>query len=173
MKFIKSFVFISFFIFFVSCVSEKTVYTANTPNGTQLYFLRPTQIITNNENLKGVDFDITVYMKDGELTAIPILNCTFYVPIKKTKNVENFSIEITNDENTLSTKNKKQLIKNIVKDKYLELRYSYELNNEEIYALLQNDLPVKIKITYPDTTVKFFESDDFNVKLDNLRILAL
>lgn len=173
MKIFKCFIFISFFLFCFSCVTDNSIYTANVSNNTQLYFLRPVQINVKNESLKTVDFDITLYVKDNELVGTPILNCTYYIPLKNSKNADKFTLEITNDEITLSAKNKRQLLKNIVKDKYLEIRYSYQLDNEEIYALLQNDLSVKIKITYPDTNVNFFESDDFNVKIDNLRILFL
>ena len=173
LKIIKCFVFFSLFFLFVSCVTENSVFTANAPNETQLYFLRPTQINVKNDNLKTVDFDITLYVKDNELVGTPIFNCTYYIPIKNSKNAEKFLLEITNDETTLSVKNKKQLVKNIIKNKYLEVRYSYELNNDEIVSLLQSNKTVKLKLLYSAGNYEYFTSTEFNEKLDNLRILVL
>ena len=167
-----------FFIFllclnFFSCVSDSGIYSANVSDKTQLYFIRPTQINVKNQNLKTVDFDITLYVKDNELVGTPILNCTYYIPTQSSKNAEKFLLEITNDDTTLSVKNKKQLVKNIIKDKYLEIRYSYELNNDEILSLMQNEKTVKIKLLYPDGKFDYFATEELNKKLNDLRILML
>lgn len=173
MRFIKYlFLFILCFLVF-SCVTENSVFTANAPNETQLYFLRPTQIKVKNQNLKVVNFDITLYVKDNELVGTPILNCTYYISTQSSKNAEKFLLEITDDETTLSVKNKKQLVKNIIKNKYIEVRYSYELNNDEILALLQNEKTVKLKLLYPDGKFDYFASEELNRKLNDLRILML
>ena len=173
MRFIKCLFLLLLCFLVFSCVTENSVFTANAPNETQLYFLRPTQIKVKNQNLKVVDFDITLYVKDNELVGTPILNCTYYVPTQSSKNAEKFLLEITDDETTLSVKNKKQLVKNILKNKYLEVRYSYELNNDEILSLLQNEKTVKLKLLYPDGKFDYFVSEELNGKLNDLRILML
>ena len=173
MRFIKCLFLLLLCFLVFSCVTENSVFTANAPNETQLYFLRPTQIKVKNQNLKVVDFDITLYVKDNELVGTPILNCTYYVPTQSSKNAEKFLLEITDDETTLSVKNKKQLVKNILKNKYLEVRYSYELNNDEILSLLQNEKTVKLKLLYPDGKFDYFVSEELNRKLNDLRILML
>ena len=109
----------------------------------------------------------------NELVGTPILNCTYYIPTQSSKNAEKFLLEITDDETTLSVKNKKQLVKNILKNKYLEVRYSYELNNDEILSLLQNEKTVKLKLLYPDGKFDYFASEELNRKLNDLRILML
>ena len=173
MRFIKCLFLLLLCFLVFSCVTENSVFTANAPNETQLYFLRPTQIKVKNQNLKFVDFDITLYVKDNELVGTPILNCTYYIPTQSSKNAEKFLLEITDDETTLSVKNKKQLVKNILKNKYLEVRYSYELNNNEILSLLQNEKTVKLKLLYPDGKFDYFVSEELNRKLNDLRILML
>lgn len=173
MRFIKCLFLLLLCFLVFSCVTENSVFTANAPNETQLYFLRPTQIKVKNQNLKFVDFDITLYVKDNELVGTPILNCTYYIPTQSSKNAEKFLLEITDDETTLSVKNKKQLVKNILKNKYLEVRYSYELNNDEILSLLQNEKTVKLKLLYPDGKFDYFVSEELNRKLNDLRILML
>lgn len=173
MRFIKCLFLLLLCFLVFSCVTENSVFTANAPNETQLYFLRPTQIKVKNQNLKVVDFDITLYVKDNELVGTPILNCTYYIPTQSSKNAEKFLLEITDDETTLSVKNKKQLVKNILKNKYLEVRYSYELNNNEILSLLQNEKTVKLKLLYPDGKFDYFVSEELNRKLNDLRILML
>lgn len=173
MRFIKCLFLLLLCFLVFSCVTENSVFTANAPNETQLYFLRPTQIKVKNQNLKVVDFDITLYVKDNELVGTPILNCTYYIPTQSSKNAEKFLLEITDDETTLSVKNKKQLVKNILKNKYLEVRYSYELNNDEILSLLQNEKTVKLKLLYPDGKFDYFVSEELNRKLNDLRILML
>jgi len=173
LKLIKCYTLIPLFFLLFSCVTENSLYTANAPDNSQLYFLRPTQIKVKKENLKSISFDITVYIKEKKLVGNPILNCTYFIPIKKSNDMENFVIEITDEENSLSINNKKQLVKNIIKNKYIEIRYSYELNNDEFFSLLQSEKPAKIKLIFPDGKAAFFDSDEFNEKLDNLRILAL
>ena len=173
MRFIKCLFLLLLCFLVFSCVTENSVFTANAPNETQLYFLRPIQIKVKNQNLKVVDFDITLYVKDNELVGTPILNCTYYIPTQSSKNAEKFLLEITDDETTLSVKNKKQLVKNILKNKYLEVRYSYELNNDEILSLLQNEKTVKLKLLYPDGKFDYFVSEELNRKLNDLRILML
>lgn len=173
MRFIKCLFLLLLCFLVFSCVTENSVFTANAPNETQLYFLRPTQIKVKNQNLKVVGFDITLYVKDNELVGTPILNCTYYIPTQSSKNAEKFLLEITDDETTLSVKNKKQLVKNILKNKYLEVRYSYELNNDEILSLLQNEKTVKLKLLYPDGKFDYFVSEELNRKLNDLRILML
>lgn len=173
MRFIKCLFLLLLCFLVFSCVTENSVFTANAPNETQLYFLRPTQIKVKNQNLKVVGFDITLYVKDNELVGTPILNCTYYIPTQSSKNAEKFLLEITDDETTLSVKNKKQLVKNILKNKYLEVRYSYELNNNEILSLLQNEKTVKLKLLYPDGKFDYFVSEELNRKLNDLRILML
>ena len=173
MRFIKCLFLLLLCFLVFSCVTENSVFTANAPNETQLYFLRPTQIKVKNQNLKVVGFDITLYVKDNELVGTPILNCTYYIPTQSSKNAEKFLLEITDDETTLSVKNKKQLVKNILKNKYLEVRYSYELNNDEILSLLQNEKTVKLKLLYPDGKFDYFVSEELNRNLNDLRILML
>ena len=80
MRFIKCLFLLLLCFLVFSCVTENSVFTANAPNETQLYFLRPTQIKVKNQNLKVVGFDITLYVKDNELVGTPILNCTYYIP---------------------------------------------------------------------------------------------
>lgn len=156
-----------------SCVTDNPIYTANASDETNLFFLRPTQIDIKNNNLRYIDFDITVHVKENKLVRNPIFNCTYCVPIKESRNIENFLVQIINDEIILSPQNKKQLVKNIIKEKYLEIRYSYELDTDEFYSFLQKENSAKIKITYSDGSFDFFESEEFNQKIDNLRLLIL
>ena len=104
MKIFKCFIFISFFLFCFSCVTDNSIYTANVSNNTQLYFLRPVQINVKNESLKTVDFDITLYVKDNELVGTPILNCTYYTAVL----IECGFISNPEEEKLLNSKEYKQ-----------------------------------------------------------------
>ena len=68
MKFFKSFfLFLLCFLVF-SCVTESGIYSANVSEDVQLYFLRPTQVTVKDSVLELIDFDLTVYTKNYELT---------------------------------------------------------------------------------------------------------
>lgn len=173
MKFFKSFfLFLLCFLVF-SCVTESGIYSANVSEDVQLYFLRPTQVIVKDSVLELIDFDLTVYTKNYELTKNPIFNYTLVVPVSNIKEVDKFIVEITDEVVTLSGSNKSQLLKNIIKDKFLEIRYSCNLDNEDLYALLNNYSQCKLKITYPDDSVRLFDSEELNKKINDLRILML
>ena len=147
MKFFKSFfLFLLCFLVF-SCVTESGIYSANVSEDVQLYFLRPTKINVNDNKIKLVDFDLTIYTKNYELTNDPIFNYTLVVPISDTKDVDKFIVEITDGVVTLSGSNKFQLLKNVLKEQFLEIRYSCNLDNEDLYALLNNYAQCKLKIT--------------------------
>lgn len=173
MKFFKSFfLFLLCFLVF-SCVTESGIYSANVSEDVQLYFLRPTKINVNDNKIKLVDFDLTIYTKNYELTKNPIFNYTLVVPVSNIKDADKFIVEITDEVVTLSGSNKSQLLKNIIKDKFLEIRYSCNLDNEDLYALLNNYSQCKLKITYPDGGVHLFDSEELNKKINDLRILML
>lgn len=173
MKFIKClFLFLLCFLVF-SCVTESGIYSANVSEDVQLYFLRPTKINVNDNKIKLVDFDLTIYTKNYELTNDPIFNYTLVVPISDTKDVDKFIVEITDGVVTLSGSNKFQLLKNVLKEQFLEIRYSCNLDNEDLYALLNNYSQCKLKITYPDGGVRLFDSEELNIKINDLRILML
>lgn len=173
MKFIKClFLFLLCFLVF-SCVTESGIYSANVSEDVQLYFLRPTKINVNDNKIKLVDFDLTIYTKNYELTNDPIFNYTLVVPISDTKDVDKFIVEITDGVVTLSGSNKFQLLKNVLKEQFLEIRYSCNLDNEDLYALLNNFSQCKLKITYPDGGVRLFDSEELNIKINDLRILML
>lgn len=173
MKFFKSFfLFLLCFLVF-SCVTESGIYSANVSEDVQLYFLRPTQVTVKDSVLELIDFDLTIYTKNYELTNKPIFNYTLVVPVSNIKDADKFIVEITDGVVTLSGSNKSQLLKNIIKDKFLEIRYSCNLDNEDLYALLNNYSQCKLKITYPDDSVRLFDSEELNKKINDLRILML
>ncbi|MBE6349001.1 MAG: hypothetical protein E7064_08715 [Spirochaetaceae bacterium] len=154
-------------------MTESGIYSANVSEDVQLYFLRPTKINVNDNKIKLVDFDLTIYTKNYELTNDPIFNYTLVVPISDTKDVDKFIVEITDGVVTLSGSNKFQLLKNVLKEQFLEIRYSCNLDNEDLYALLNNFSQCKLKITYPDGGVRLFDSEELNIKINDLRILML
>ncbi len=173
MRFIKYlFLFLLCFLVF-SCVTENGIYSANVSEDVQLYFLRPTKINVNDNKIKLVDFDLTIYTKNYELTNKPIFNYTLVVSISDAKDADKFIVEITDEVVTLSGSNKSQLLKNIIKEQFLEIRYSCNLDNEDLYALLNNYSQCKLKITYPDDSVRLFDSEELNKKINDLRILML
>lgn len=154
-------------------MTENGIYSANVSEDVQLYFLRPTKINVNDNKIKLVDFDLTIYTKNYELTNKPIFNYTLVVPISDAKDADKFIVEITDEVVTLSGSNKSQLLKNIIKEQFLEIRYSCNLDNEDLYALLNNYSQCKLKITYPDDSVRLFDSEELNKKINDLRILML
>jgi len=173
LKFIKCLFLFLLCVLVFSCVTESGIYSANVSEDVQLYFLRPTKINVNDNKIKLVDFDLTIYTKNYELTNDPIFNYTLVVPISDTKDVDKFIVEITDGVVTLSGSNKFQLLKNVLKEQFLEIRYSCNLDNEDLYALLNNFSQCKLKITYPDGGVRLFDSEELNIKINDLRILML
>ena len=68
-------------------MTESGIYSANVSEDVQLYFLRPTQVTVKDSVLELIDFDLTVYTKNYELTKNPIFNYTLVVPVSNINNL--------------------------------------------------------------------------------------
>ena len=172
----KRFFFIIFSIFsliLISCASSNPVYTAVTGNGGQVFFLRPFVIDTKLSMINQIDLDLTVNAKGAVLTQSPVLNYTLTMPIEQVKDADKIQISIMNQSLEVKTEKLTQLFKDINGKKYIDLRYSATLNKDDFFQLVKSDEQCFIKVVGIDGTIDLIQSDDFDLRMRNLRLMVL
>lgn len=166
-------IFCFFSLILISCASSNPVYSAVTGNGGQVFFLRPFVIDTKDSMIKQIDLDITVNTKGAVLTQSPVLNYTLTMPIEQVKDVDKIQISILNQSLEVKTEKLTQLFKDINGKKYIDLRYSATLNKDDFLQLLKGDDQCFIKVIGIDGTIDLIQSDDFDLRMRNLRLMVL
>ena len=172
----KHFFFLLFCIFpsiLVSCASSNPVYTAVTGNGSQVFFLRPFVLDTAHSMINQIDLDITVNVRGSILSQSPVLNYTVTMPIEQVKEADKIQIHLTNQSTEVRTENRTLLFKDINGKKYIDLRYSVTLNKDDFFQLMKNEESCFIKVVAPDGTIDLIQSDDFDLRMRNLRLMVL
>ena len=172
----KRFYFLLFCFFsliLISCASSNPVYTAVTGNGGQVFFLRPLTLNTSHSMISQIDLDVTVNAKGGVFTQAPILNYTLTMPIEQVQYADKIQINIANNTTVVRSENRIQLFKDISGKKYIDLRYSAILNKEDFSQVLQSNDTCFIEVIGPDGTIESIESKDFNLRMQNLRLMVL
>lgn len=164
---------IIFSLVFVSCASSNPVYTVISGDGGQVFFLRPLTLSVDNPMIDQMDFDITVNAVGGSLTQPPVLNYSLVMPIEQSQYADDIKINIVSESIVVQTESPSLLYKEISGKKYMNLRYSAALNRDDFSKLLESNEDCLIQITGTDGTKNLIDSDEFNLRMDNLRLMML
>lgn len=180
--FIEKFAFMKYFIFllfvcipftFFSCATSNPVYTTVSEDGGQLYFLRPITLKSSHAEISLLDLDVTVRAAKDRIFQNPTLNYTLTMPLEHANLADEIRVNIVTQNLVVKTESISQLFRNTDGKKYMDIRYSAQLNKDDFMDLLNSGESCLIQVVGADGSVDLVDSDDFNLRIGNLRLMML
>jgi len=160
-----------FFLFLVifcfSCTTTEKIYSFQTSDGNQNYFLRPFEIKTSSNKVIKISMDFTVSVKEGSIVKNPILNFSIFIPKEEKINTDNFYISLVKDEIECKIIQKDFLFRQIQKNN-LEIRFTSELELQSFKDLLKDTNNILIKVYFSENNFEEIHSKELDERFMDL-----
>ena len=158
-------------LFLFSCTSTSNIYTNITADGGQLIFLRPMEVVSKNKEITKFSADITVHVKDGSITQNPIVNYTITRKITSPFDVDSFNLGFYSDNYSFFTTEKKLLYKNVVKEHFIETRFTSEIDKDLFLTHLLNENPHGFVLSTNNFDDEVVFSEELDNRLSKLKVM--
>lgn len=157
------------------CASSPGSYLFVKEDGSTLVFLRSVGLEPDNALVAEMDFDVTVAVKRKEIVDSPVLNYTLKVFREELADAEKISVCLGNGAVQVGCHGREELFKRVdgSDPSRVLVRYSARMDKDAFQKLLMEGGDVLMVVGYPDGSSELIASEEFNVKLDDVRLMLL
>lgn len=171
MKRIEPFIPLAVCLVLFSCASADRIYSSQGGDGGQIFFLRPFEVDVPPGRVSAVTMDITTHVRKGEITRNPVLNYSVYMAKGGDADAADVSITLSSPGARCAVLSREAMYRD-VQGKFLEARYTSELDKESFSALLRGGGDILIHIAFPDGKTEAVLSKELNLRMSDLRLVA-
>ena len=170
-KSIKLFITLLLTTFIISCSSMDKVLVLNSSVGTNL-FLRNIEINLKNDQVKHLEFDVTVNVSKGELSYNPIVNYTLTTNKKVSNESDKIIFYFENNGKRFSVIKPELMFRSFKGKNKINTRYTSEIDMKDFNEILSNYEQVNVVLVLPDTSEILISDKRIDQKFNDLRVLA-
>lgn len=153
------------------CASMDKVLVLNAPKGTNL-FLRNTELNTKNKQIPHLEFDVTVNVEKSELSYNPIVNYTLTSNKTVAAQSDKIVFFFENNGQRFKVVNPEMMFRTFKSKKKINVRYTSELEIDDMNSILGNYEPVSVVLVLPDNSEIVISDKKINEKFNDLRVIA-